>query len=155
MPRYAVLHDVTTEETTPVGIALEMGDHVLVHVPSEYGIPARHDGEYRVRQPNMAFVIYRPGDAGYFDQVLVDLSWAFGVGEQGVREETGFKTVLELMVEKVERERSRERVGEYSSQRGRRGRRLEPAPCLTAPYQADRAIHEDDLAIAARAGVSV
>ena len=78
----------------PFGLAMEMDGFVLVHTPREYGIPERHDGEYRVLEPDGTFVTYGPGDTGYFDQVLVDLAWAFGIGEQGNCDEADFTTVL-------------------------------------------------------------
>ena len=113
MPRYAILHDTGSEDGGPLGLALEMDGYVYVHVPREYGIPERHDGEYRVLQPDMTYVTYRPEDQGFFDQVLIDLSWAVGVGAQGEVEEANFDTALDLLVRKVDEPRNRERRGEY------------------------------------------
>jgi hypothetical protein len=113
MHRYAVLHDLTTEQTLPVGFAVELDDHVLVHLPRTFGIPEKHDGEYHVRQPDMNFITYRPGDAGYFDQVLVDLSWGFGVGEQDTLADVTDKTLLELQVSRIDRVLAQSRHGEY------------------------------------------
>ena len=45
--------------------------------------------------------------------MLVDLGWAFGVGEQDAVGEVTDRTLLDLWVSKVDRERRRERVGEY------------------------------------------
>jgi hypothetical protein len=154
VPRYAVLHDVTARDSAPVGLAIEMPDHVLVHVPREYGIHERHDGEYRVLQPNMTHVVYAPGDAAFFDQVLVDLSWAFGVGEQGLVESANYQTLFQLLVEKVERERNREKVGDYETVGAPRERRAVTASHAYQPVEVE-APTEDYLAVAARAGVCV
>lgn len=113
MAKYAVLHDLGDERTPPVGIALEMAGQVLVHAPQEFGVPERHDGEYRVLGPDMTYVTYRPGEPGYFEQVLVGLSWAFGVGEQGVVEQADYDSLLALIVHKIEHPRDRAHVGEY------------------------------------------
>ena len=85
--RYAPLLEIRNGSGRPVGVAIEHADGVAVDLPSSYGIPAAHSGEYRVLQPDLAEIIYRPGDAGYLEQVLVDLSWGFAIGEIGVIDE--------------------------------------------------------------------
>jgi hypothetical protein len=157
VPRYAVLHDLSDQESRPVGIAFEMPDYVAVHAPREYGIPERQDGEYQVRQPNMAFVGYRPGEPGYFEQVLGDLAWAFGIGEQGIRVGANYATLFELIVEKVEREQGRQREGEYGAAASATPhRRLSVVPGGRHPrYEADPAATEHQLALSARGIVTV
>jgi hypothetical protein len=148
MPRYAVLHDVASDDAGPVGFALEMDGYVHVHVPREYGIAERHDGDYRVQQPNLTYVTYRPGDPGYLDQLLIDLSWSFGVGEHGVVPEANFDTALDLLVRKVDEPRNRQRVGEYDF-RSLLDRHRPPVGFVCgvpATYRAE----QDELAIAAR-----
>lgn len=113
MPRFAVLHDLATDDTPPVGLVLEMKDYVLVHAPRDFGIPERQDGEYRVLDPELIYVTYRPGDTGYFEQVLGSLSWAFGVGDSGEVPVADDKTLLQLIVRKVDKPRDLVRVGEY------------------------------------------
>jgi hypothetical protein len=85
--RYAVLLDRSNGDCRPVGIAIEHAGGVIVDLPAEYGVPVEHTGEYRVLQPNFAEVVYRPGDDGYLDQVLVDLFWGFAIGETAEIEE--------------------------------------------------------------------
>ena len=157
MPRFAVLHDVAGEESRPVGIVLEMPDHVLVLAPKEYGIPERHDGAYRVFQPDATFVAYQPGDSAYFDHVLIDLSCSFGIGEQGICVDASLTTLLQLIVEKIERERSRVSFGEYETARG--GRTGTPLRVLSGgrppAYQPARGVAERELALSARAIVTV
>ena len=94
--RYAVLLDIMDENARPVGLAVDTGRGIMVDLPAEYAVPVMHDGEYRVLGPGMTETVYRPTDTGYFDQVLVDLFWGFGVGETDVLPVFDLPNYLEL-----------------------------------------------------------
>jgi hypothetical protein len=81
MKRYAVLWDIDSQTSLPVGLAVEREDGVRLYVPSAYGLPANYTGEYRVLQPDGSELTYRPPERNYFDQVLVDLQRMFAVGK--------------------------------------------------------------------------
>lgn len=82
MLKYAVLWDTRGVKSLPVGVALDLGDHVCIDVDPAYGLPARVDTPYQVLQRDGQDVTYRPGDPSYLDQVLVDLSSMFAIGER-------------------------------------------------------------------------
>ena len=80
--RYAVLWEATPEQPArPVGLVVQQNDHVLVEAPDDLCIPSRYDAPFVVAGPDMTTVQYTPEDDQYFDQVLLDLSRAFIVGE--------------------------------------------------------------------------
>jgi hypothetical protein len=99
--KYAVLWDVDGSRSLPVGIAIARESEVVVSVPWQYGIPARISDPYRVLLPDSSEVVYSPGEDAYFDQVLIDLSRSFAVGERGERQQADVTTITELMAEKV------------------------------------------------------
>jgi hypothetical protein len=101
MSRWAVLWDVIGDIAKPVGLAVEHAGHVHVFVPPSYGVPSKFSGEYQVLQPDGSVVTYRPGMEGYFDQVLVELSRAFGVGKQEVGPELDQAGLIDLYVHEV------------------------------------------------------
>jgi hypothetical protein len=112
--RYAILWDRLGEESQPIGLAIQRGDHVLVDVPDEYGIRSRFDGEYRVVQPDATRIVYRPDDSAFFDQVLLDLSNSFAVGQQGEVETPNLPTITGLLTQHVFEPRDESRIGEYT-----------------------------------------
>ena len=101
MKRYAVLWDVEGQKSQPVGVAFEAGDSVLVAAPSSFGLPPRFDGDYRVLQPDSTDIIYRPEDHGYFDQVLLDLSRTFAIGERSTVGVLDDATIRHVFQDKV------------------------------------------------------
>lgn len=102
MPRrYAVLWSLEHDRSIPVGIAVDLGDHVLVDVPDHFCVPARQRGDYYVIQPDSTHVKYRPGDEGYFDQALLELSRQFAIGEQGELSGDDAVEVVDLLRRKV------------------------------------------------------
>lgn len=113
MYRYAVLWDIDSAESRPVGIALERGDHVYVDVAEEYGLEPKFSGEYRVLQPDMSEIIYRPGDPLYFDQVLLDVSRMFAIKGGSHVQVADSAMLMSLVSEHVLRPLSNTRVGEY------------------------------------------
>lgn len=112
MPRYAVLRALEGAGL-PVGLVIERRGYVHVEALDEYGLPRRFDEEYRVLGRDLVEVMYRPGDAGYFDQVLVDLSRHVSVAGQGEVDDAEWGTVLRLFQEKVVDPRLRGVAGHY------------------------------------------
>jgi hypothetical protein len=113
MSRYAVLTDLHNE-SRPIGLAIERDSYVQIELPDEYGIPRRHAGVYRVLQPDGTRIAYRPGDEGYFDQLLVGLSTSFGIAEEGEVPQADDAAVARLLVEKVFAPRDQSEVNEYA-----------------------------------------
>jgi hypothetical protein len=99
--KYAVLWDVRGHASRPFGVVAEHGDHVHVFVPKECGVPTRYSDDFRVLGPGGSFVVYRPGDEGYFDQVLVDLSRVFAVGKRGTVPSLDKSSLFEIFVDEV------------------------------------------------------
>jgi hypothetical protein len=115
MPRrYAVLWSLEHDRSIPVGIAVDQGDHVLVDVPDHFCVPARQRGDYYVIQPDSMHVKYRPGDDGYFDQALLELSRQFAIGEQGELPGDDAVEVVDLLRRKVLEPLASMEVREYS-----------------------------------------
>lgn len=110
--KYAVLHDLD-ESGQPAGLALDCIRFVWVEVQNGVGMPHRFTGDYEVLGPNGDFIVYRPGDDGYFDQVLIDLSRVYAIGEQGELDQLGGRTILSLLAEKVLRPRDAAREADY------------------------------------------
>ena len=81
--RYAVLWQSTDRGSRPVGLALEHDDFVHVEVSAELGGPNRYEEPFEVRGHDLGVVQHRPGDAAYFDHVLLELSREFIIAEQG------------------------------------------------------------------------
>lgn len=100
-PRYAVLWSVDGAESIEIGLAVERGDHVLVDVPNNLCMPARQRGEYKVLEPDGSLIVYSPGSDGYFEQVLIDLSRTFAIGEQGRLADADSATIAKALNEKV------------------------------------------------------
>jgi hypothetical protein len=113
--KYAVLWDVDGKRSTPVGIAIKRGSDVVVTAPWQYGIPTRISAPYRVLLPDLTEVVYGPDDDAYFDQVLIDLSRSFAIGERGERERSDVPTITELMAEKVTAPAVAMRRGHYGA----------------------------------------
>jgi hypothetical protein len=112
--KFAVLISIEEPRGFPIGVAVDLPDHVLVDVPDHLCIPARHRGEYRVMQPDGSILTYRPGDEGYFGQVLLDLSRVFAIGERGEIEDDDPFAISELLAEKVYGPIRETRVGLYA-----------------------------------------
>jgi hypothetical protein len=96
MPRYAVLRSLDAR-SLPIGIAVERDGYVHIDALDEYGLPPRIDEEYRVLGRDLSEVRYTPGDPGYFDQLLVELSRVVSVGEQGSVPDSDSATLDELL----------------------------------------------------------
>jgi hypothetical protein len=113
MASYAVLWEID-DQSRPIGLAIDLGDHVYVEVPDYYGLPHRFSGEYQVMQPNATHVVYKPGEPGYLEQILVDLSSLFAIGERGSAEIKDNTALISLLTEKVFRPREESLVGDYA-----------------------------------------
>jgi hypothetical protein len=111
--KYAVLHDLDETPSQPAGLAVDCGRHVLVEVQNGTGMPWKYDGPFEVLSPDSTRLVYRPGDEGYFEQVLIDLSRVYAIGEQDEIEQLGANNVLSLLAEKVLRPRDAAREADY------------------------------------------
>jgi hypothetical protein len=80
MRRYAVLRE-TDGENLPIGIAIERESDVTIVALDEFGLPRRISEPYRVLQRDLSTVEYKPGDPGYFEQVLLELQRAASISE--------------------------------------------------------------------------
>jgi len=107
MPRYAVIRALDTS-ALPIGLVFEDEDCVRVEALDEYALSARITEPYRVLQRDLTEVIYQPGDGGYFDQVLVELSRQVSIGEQGEIPLLSETSLLDLFSEKVLKPRLRQ-----------------------------------------------
>jgi hypothetical protein len=115
MARYAVLWEIEGQKSSrPVGLAIDLGDHVHVEVPDDCGVPHRFDGEYRVMQPDSHHIVYRPGEPAYLEQILIDLSSLFAIGERDEAEIANNGELIKLLTEKVFKPREESRVGDYA-----------------------------------------
>lgn len=111
--RFAVLWSLDLDQSIPIGVAVEFEDHVLVDVPEHLCVPARYRGAYEVIQPDSSFLTYRPGDPQYFEQVLLDLSRMFAIGERGETAGDDRSDVLDLLRERVLEPLRSTTVGKY------------------------------------------
>lgn len=137
--RFAVLWDVDLDESAPVGLAVERSNHVRVYLPRDSGVPTRYDGEYRVFGPDGSDIVYRPGDDGYFEQVLVDLSRVFAIGTQDVREDLHERAaIMELFLTYVVHPRTDRVAGEYEVEPSRQASRAPVRPTYTGNGSAAR-----------------
>lgn len=100
MPRYAVVGALDAS-ALPVGLVVEDEDCVRVEALDDYALPTCITEPYRVLQRDLTEVIYKPGDSGYFDQVLVELSRQAAIGEQGEIPFPSEAALLSLFSEKV------------------------------------------------------
>jgi hypothetical protein len=114
--RFAVLWETAPDHRArPVGLAVEQDGYVLVEVRDDLCIPRRYDKPFTVGTPDLTTTIYRPGDAQYFDQVLLDLSRAFTIGKQDVVMNATEGVVLRLLREEVLQPLRRGDVGVYAA----------------------------------------
>jgi hypothetical protein len=104
MASYAILWDIDRESSYPVGIAVEREDGVRVYLPSYYEGFRTHytDPEY-VLQPDISEREYRPGQPGYFDQIVAQLSRTFAIGKRGDLNRTDIDSIMDRLVEEVKR----------------------------------------------------
>jgi hypothetical protein len=114
--RYAVLWEPAPPgDAKPVGLAVQRDDHVVVEAPNDMCIPPRYDEPFVVAGPDLAPVTYRPEDQQYFDQVLLDLSRAFIIGEVEAVPTATQGVILRLLSEKVLRPMRAKRAAEYAT----------------------------------------
>lgn len=134
MLRYAVLWEPTDGRSQPVGLVLETPDSVRLELPQAYGMPTRYDGEYRVLQPDMTEVVYRPGDPHYFDHTLIELMRHFAVCDLGEVQTVDEIVVGSLLDEHVLAPRTARRRADYPagifSRRMTAGSRGRPCPAV-------------------------
>ena len=104
---------------------MDRGDHVLVIASPEYGLPERYSGDYRVLQPDSTDIVYKPDSPLYFEQVLLDLSRTFAIGERDFVPVADLAALIELYQSKV----FRPRIVAVRSPYRRAGKRL-PHPAL-------------------------
>lgn len=95
--RYAVLWEPTEGRARPAGIVVEQDGSVLVEVRADLALPVRYDQPFVVTGPDMLPVTYRPGRAGYFDQVILDLSRSFIINNEGSVSDATPGVVLTLL----------------------------------------------------------
>jgi hypothetical protein len=100
--KYAVLWDIESAKSRPIGLAIDGENGVTVELPSDYGLPRTYSDEFRVLKGGQD-IVYTPGEPAYFEQVLADLSTAVAVSERGEIEAQTPEAVLDLMREKVNR----------------------------------------------------
>jgi hypothetical protein len=119
------------------------------------GWPSRISDPYRVLLPDSTEVVYEPGDDGYFDQVLIDLSRCFAIGERGEREHADVSTITELMAEKVSAPSTAMRRGRYGSAPAGEPAEREPGEVFVRAVSQIAVYHSvedrEEIAIAARA----
>jgi hypothetical protein len=120
--RYAVLWQREGDETLPAALVIARDDHVFVDAPEEMCVPEIFQEPFVVGSINGPFpVTYTPADPQYFDQVLIDLSRTFEVGEQGTVSSASEATALRLLRDKVfAPRRAAQRMPYVSSTDGRR-----------------------------------
>ena len=135
MAKYAVLWDASGERSVPVGIAIARESEVVVSAPWQYGLPSRISEPYRVLLPDSSEVVYEPRDDAYFDQVLIDLSRSFAIGERGERECADVPTITELIAEKVTAPALAMRRGHYGAGSDDEPRRVADFPLRRDPCE--------------------
>lgn len=119
MPRYAVIGALDAK-SLPIGLVVEDEGCVRIEALDEYRLPELITEPYRVLQRDLSEVVYKPGDTGYFDQVLVELSRLVSIGEQDSISIPSEAALLSLFAEKVLKPRFREATrGNYSGSHGR------------------------------------
>jgi hypothetical protein len=102
MARYAVLWDIDSKESQPVGIALEHDDRVVVNVPWWHCVPLSYSEPYSVLGPAGVPIVVEPGDPDFFENVLVELSHTFAIGERDSTDEAADdRTMMRLLHDKV------------------------------------------------------
>jgi hypothetical protein len=88
---------------------------VVVETPDDVCMPARYDQPFVVAGPDMTPVQYTPAEPQYFDQVLLDLSRAFTIGEVDSVSRASEGIILRLLAEHVFRPMRKERAEEYAT----------------------------------------
>jgi hypothetical protein len=100
--RYVVLYEeIRNRLARPVGIAIERDGHVRVETREDLCIPQRYSKPFVVGGPDMTTIAYTADDPRYFGQVLIDLSRALAIGEQGVMMDASESAFRKLLLEKV------------------------------------------------------
>jgi hypothetical protein len=100
MNRYAILQE-TDGQNLPLGIAVERENEVRVIAVDEFGLPKRISEPYEVLQRDLTTVQYKPGDAGYFEQVLLELQRIASVGQVKELPSADPQTLMEIVSEEV------------------------------------------------------
>jgi hypothetical protein len=113
--KYAVLWELDDDDSQPAGIVVERDGYVLLELPNEHAMPKRFEAPYRVLGPDMTQVVYEPGAAGYFDQVLVDLMRLYAVVGQDTVESADDDSVLDLLQHHVLAPRTRRMRCDYTT----------------------------------------
>jgi hypothetical protein len=117
--RYAVLWETAPDHRArPAGLVVEQDDHVLVEARDELCLPRRYEQPFQVVGPDMTPVQYRPQDPQYFDQVLLDLSRGFIIGNEGRVHRATEGVILGLLAEHVFRVLRRDEVVLYYNTAG-------------------------------------
>lgn len=100
MNRYAILQE-TDGQNLPLGIAVERENEVRVIAVDEFGLPKRISEPYEVLQRDLTTVQYKPGDAGYFEQVLLELQRIASVGKVKDLPAADPQALMEIVSEEV------------------------------------------------------
>lgn len=100
--RYVVLYEeLPNRPARPVGLAIERDGHVRVETRDDLCMPRRYSEPFVVAGPDMTTIMYTPGDAGYFDNVVIDLSRTFTIAEPDVTMDITEAAFRKLLLEKV------------------------------------------------------
>lgn len=112
--RYAVLWETAPDHPArPAGLVVEQDDHVLVEARDDLALPRRYDKPFQVLGPDMTVVAYTPRHRQYFDQVVLDLSRGFIIGQEGSVNQATEGVILRLLSELVFRPLRREHTVVY------------------------------------------
>jgi|GEM_PF-6011574 len=134
--RYVVLYEEPSNRLArPVGVAIERDGCVRVETPEDLCLPKRYSEPFVVAGPDMTTIAYMPDDPRYFDQVLIDLSRALGIGEAGVLTDGSESAFRRLLLEKVLRPRRYAEAHQYrtiQTYHSEMGYVHETAPAVTA-----------------------
>lgn len=79
--KYAILWDIDSENSFPCGLAVEKSDRVELILPEKYMLYNFYDTPIFYLDSNMIKRWAKPGEERYFDEVLLDLSRPFAIGE--------------------------------------------------------------------------
>ncbi len=104
MKRYAILREADGDRL-PMALVVERDEDVTIVAWDEYGLPRKVHEPYRVLQRDLTSVEYRPGDEGYFDQVLVELQRLASIGSVGEIETADRESIIKLYDREVLRPR--------------------------------------------------
>jgi hypothetical protein len=120
--RYAILWEHVGDASRPAGLVLDRGDHVVVEAPDDLMFPSRFDEPFVVGGITSPIpVTYQPRHPQYFDQVLIELSRTFSIGERATVASASDGVLLRLLRDKVWAPLRESHTEHYAVQRARGG----------------------------------